>query len=64
MAKQLKILKTINGQEQEIPVVSAFTIFDQNSQTYKKLWIGSEAQYLQLVDVDTDTIYLIQQSTV
>lgn len=64
MPKQLKINKPYDNQPQELAVSAAFTIFDQHSQTFKKIWIGTESEYLQLEDVDTDTIYLIQQGTV
>ena len=61
---KIKIQKVSNQTQQSIPVKEAFTIFDQNSQTFKKLWIGSAQEYTALTEVDDSTIYLIQQDTV
>lgn len=61
---KIKIQKVSNQNQQSIPVKEAFTIFDQNSQTFKKLWIGSVQEYTALTEVDDSTIYLIQQDTV
>lgn len=61
MATQSKLV--IKQGENEVPVGAALTIFDQNSQKFKKIWIGTADEYTAQTSLDADTIYLVQQYT-
>lgn len=60
MANKLVIKQNGNS----IPVESsegAYAIYDQNSQSFKKIWVGTIEEYCGITPSD-DTIYIVQQN--